>query len=91
MDNLHVINGSSLIKQTQLNVNNSHPGVSSKLLIEDEEPNPTSTPNLAYKYNLAQFLAYTHVLQRCQPFKGVSIKLNCLNISILESLVSLHL
>ena len=40
----------SSIKQTRLNDNNSHPRVSSKPLIEDEEPNPTATAHLAYKY-----------------------------------------
>ena len=40
----------SSIKQMQLNDNDSHPSVSSKPLIKDEELNPTAKPNLPYKY-----------------------------------------
>ena len=40
----------SSIERKQLNGNDSHPSVSSKPLIEDDEPNPTAMPNLAYKY-----------------------------------------
>ena len=40
----------SLIEQMKVNGNDSHSSVSSKPLIDDEEPNPTTTPNLAYKY-----------------------------------------
>ena len=35
--------------QTRRNGNDSHPRVSSKPLIEEEEPNPTITPKSAYK------------------------------------------
>ena len=40
----------SSIEQMRLNDKDSHPSVSSEPLIEDEEPNLTVTPNLAYKY-----------------------------------------
>ena len=35
----------SSIEQKQPNVNDSHPSISSEPLVEDEEPNPTATPN----------------------------------------------
>ena len=40
----------SSIKPTQLNDNDLHPSISLEPLIENEEPNPTTMPNLAYQY-----------------------------------------
>ena len=40
----------SSIEQTRLNVNDSHPSISSETLIEDEEPNLTATSKSTYKY-----------------------------------------
>ena len=42
------LSGSSLIKQTRLNHNVSHPSASLEPLIEDETQNLTVTPNFAY-------------------------------------------
>ena len=50
---LHVtwrnLGASSSIERTQLNSNDSYPSVSSEPLMEDEESNPTITPNFVYK------------------------------------------
>ena len=40
----------SLTERTRLDGNDSHSSISFEPLIEDEESNPTATPNLAYKY-----------------------------------------
>ena len=39
----------SLIERERLNGNDLHPSVSSKLLIENDEPNPMVTPSFFYK------------------------------------------
>ena len=44
------LSGSSLIEQTRINHNNSHPSVSSEMLVEDETVNPTFTPKFTYLY-----------------------------------------
>ena len=62
----------SSIKRTRLNGNYLHPSISYELLIEDEEPNPTATPNL---------LINTHVLRQCKPFRGVLSKIKLLSSS----------
>ena len=41
-----ILNGNDLM--TRLNDNDSYPSISSIPLIEDEEPNPTITPNFVY-------------------------------------------
>ena len=43
------LSASSPIEQTRLSDNDSHPSISSELLIEDEESNPMAKPNFAYK------------------------------------------
>ena len=40
----------SWIERRLLIGNDSHPSITSEPSFEDEEPNPTATPNLAYKY-----------------------------------------
>ena len=46
----------SSIEQTKLNGNDLHPSISFEPLIEDDEPNPTVTPNLAYKYTCSSMM-----------------------------------
>ena len=41
----------SWIKQTRLNGDDSHPRISSKLLIEDEEANRMVEPKFTYRYS----------------------------------------
>ena len=47
--------GRSIFDRTGV-VNNSHPSVSCEPLIEYEEPNPTATPNFAYKYTYSSMM-----------------------------------
>ena len=44
------LSSSFSIERTQHNGKHLHPSISSEPLIEDEEPNPTSTPKYVYKY-----------------------------------------
>ena len=73
------LNATSSIKWIQLNSNNLHQSVSFELLIEDETTHRTVTPNFAYVYACSSTM---QSIVRCFE------KLNCLDISILESLVS---